>query len=197
MKVVLASSNAGKIKELQEILHPFNIDLIPQSDLGVKDIEETGLTFIENALLKARHACKITGLPAMADDSGLAVDALHGSPGIYSARYAGENASSKDNIDKLLKALHDTPDDKRSASFHCVLVFMSHELDPTPLICNGKWSGTILHEAKGTKGFGYDPVFYVAAENMTAAELPSELKNKISHRGIATLSLLKMLPDKL
>jgi XTP/dITP diphosphohydrolase len=197
MKVVLASSNAGKIKEFQEILRPFHIELFPQSDFGVEDVEETGLSFVENALLKARHAAKMTGLPALADDSGLAVDALQGAPGIYSARYAGVNAKAKDNIEKLLTALQDVPDTERRASFHCVLVFLSHELDPTPLICDGKWSGMILRETKGTNGFGYDPVFYVPSEKMTAAELPSVIKNKISHRGIATQTLLKMLPDKL
>lgn len=197
MKVVLASSNAGKIKEFKEILKNFHIDIIPQSDLGVSDIEETGLSFIENAIIKARHAAKVTGLPAIADDSGLAVDALNGAPGIYSARYAGANAGSKNNIAKLLDDMHDVPDNKRSASFHCVLAFMSHELDPTPLICDGKWSGQILREPKGENGFGYDPVFYVPSEKMTAAELPAILKNQISHRGMAIQLLLKMLPDKI
>jgi len=197
MKVVLASSNAGKIKEFKEILKNFHIDIIPQSDLGVSDIEETGLSFIENAIIKARHAAKVTGLPAIADDSGLAVDALNGAPGIYSARYAGANAGSKNNIAKLLNDMRDVPDNKRSGSFHCVLAFLSHALDPTPLICDGKWSGQILHEPKGENGFGYDPVFYVPSEKMTAAELPSTLKNQISHRGMAIQLLLKMLPDKI
>lgn len=193
MKVVLASSNAGKIREFAEILQPFQIELIPQSDLGVTDIAETGLSFVENALIKARHAAKETGLPALADDSGLAVNVLQGEPGIYSARYAGENATSSANIKKLLHALETIPDNKRHASFHCLLVFMLHDLDPTPIICDGKWSGNILREPKGEQGFGYDPIFYVPSENMTAAELPASLKNKISHRGQAMQSLLKML----
>lgn len=193
MKVVLASSNAGKIREFSEILKPFDIEIIPQSELGVKDAEETGLSFVENALLKARHASQITGLPALADDSGLAVDALSGAPGIYSARYAGEKAKDKDNIDKLLKAMQDVPEQNRSASYHCLLVLMTHELDPTPIICDGKWSGKILREPRGTSGFGYDPIFFDVAENKTAAELTSEIKNKISHRGKALKYLLKSL----
>lgn len=196
MKVVLASSNAGKIREFKELLKNLSIELIPQTELGVIDAEETGLSFIENALLKARHAAQATGLPAIADDSGLAVDALKGEPGIYSARYAGTN-SSQDNINKLLKEMRDVPDEKRGASFHCVLAFVSHALDPTPLVCDGKWSGMILHQPQGIEGFGYDPVFYVPSEKMTAAELPSDLKNKISHRGQALQSLLKKLPDKI
>lgn len=197
MKVVLASSNLGKIKEFKELLANFHIDLIPQTELGVGDIEETGLSFIENALIKARHAARVTGLPAIADDSGLAVTALNGAPGIYSARYAGEYANAKNNIDKLLKEMQDVPDVKRQANFHCILVFMSHEKDPTPLVCDGKWSGNILRAPQGVNGFGYDPVFYVPSEKMTAAELPADIKNKISHRGIALQSLLKLLPDKL
>jgi XTP/dITP diphosphohydrolase len=197
MKVVLASSNAGKIKEFKELFANFHIDLVPQSELGVTDIEETGLSFIENSLLKARHAAEVTGLPALADDSGLVVNALNGAPGIYSARYAGIQATAKDNIDKLLHELQHTPDAERAASFHCVLAFMTHALDPTPLVCEGKWSGTILRETRGKEGFGYDPVFYVPTEKITAAELSPAIKNKISHRGLALQSLLKKLPDKL
>lgn len=196
MKVVLASSNAGKIKEFAELLRPVQIELVTQSELGVQDIEETGLSFVENAILKARHAAKITGLPALADDSGLAVDILQGAPGIYSARYAGVNATSSNNIAKLLTALQDVPEQKRSASFHCLLVFMTHDLDPTPIICDGKWSGMILREERGSHGFGYDPVFYIPSEKMTAAELPPAVKNKISHRGKAMQCLLKMLSQK-
>jgi XTP/dITP diphosphohydrolase len=193
MRVVLASSNPGKIREFSEILKPFDIEIIPQSELGVKDADETGLSFVENALLKARHAAQITGLPALADDSGLAVDALSGAPGIYSARYAGEKANDQDNIDKLLKAMQDVPEQNRSASYHCLLVFMTHELDPTPIICDGKWSGKILREPRGTSGFGYDPIFFDVSENKTAAELSPEIKNKISHRGKALNYLLKSL----
>ena len=197
MKVVLASNNQGKILEFRELFKNFHFDLIPQAELGVAEIEETGLSFIENALIKARHASRVTGLPAIADDSGLAVAALSGEPGIFSARYAGPNAKSADNIKKLLTALNDVSDENRQACFHCVLVFMCHANDPTPLVCDGKWSGSILHEPKGSQGFGYDPVFYVPAEKKTAAELPLALKNKISHRGIALQSLLKMLPEKI
>ena len=197
MKVVLASHNAGKIKEFSELLAPFHIDLIPQSEFNVSEIEETGLSFIENGILKARHAAMSTGLPALADDSGLAVDALHGAPGIYSARYAGLKASATDNIYKLIHEMQNVPDEKRSAHFHCILVFMSHASDPTPLICDGKWSGQILHSPRGEYGFGYDPLFYVPSEKKTAAELPAAVKNKISHRSIAISSLLKMLPEKI
>lgn len=195
-KVVLASHNAGKIREFETLLKPFHLDLIAQADLGVNDIEETGLTFVENALLKARHAAKMTGLPALADDSGLAVSALGGAPGIYSARYAGKAANAERNIAKLLTALKDVPDDKRDAQFHCVLVFLMHEHDPTPLICEGSWSGSILHAPKGEEGFGYDPIFFVPTEKKTAAELPLTLKNKISHRGKALQLLLKALAEK-
>jgi XTP/dITP diphosphohydrolase len=193
MKVVLASSNAGKIREFSEILKPFAIEIIPQASLGVKDADETGLSFVENAILKARHAALMTGLPAIADDSGLAVDALSGAPGIYSARYAGEKAKDQENIDKLLKALQDVPAEKRGASYHCLLVFMRYELDPTPIICDGKWSGSILSEPRGNSGFGYDPVFFDHSENKSAAELTPEIKNKISHRGKAMQHLLKSL----
>jgi XTP/dITP diphosphohydrolase len=196
MKIVLASHNSGKIKELTELLAPLQIELIPQSALGVDDVEETGLSFIENAILKARHAAKITGLPALADDSGLAVDALKGAPGIYSARYAGTN-NSADNITKLLAELHDVSDENRNAHFHCILAFISHAADPMPLVCAGKWSGVILREPKGEGGFGYDPIFYIPSIKMSAAELPGVIKNKISHRGIALELLLKLLPEKL
>jgi XTP/dITP diphosphohydrolase len=197
MKVVLASNNAGKIRELNELLQNFHFDLIPQAELGVKEIEETGLTFIENALIKARHASLMTGLPAIADDSGLAVAALQGAPGIYSARYAGEKASASDNNKKLLSELADVPDDKRQACFHCVLVYMSHANDPIPLVCNGKWEGTILRAPRGTGGFGYNPIFYVPSEKKSVAELSSAIKNALSHRGMALQSLLKLLPEKL
>lgn len=197
MKIVLASNNAGKIREFQALLKNYAIELIPQKELGVEDIEETGETFIENALLKARHASSITGLPALADDSGLTVAALKGAPGIYSARYAGTDKSTAANIQKLLSELKDTPEKERQAAFYCCLVFMNHAKDPSPLVCDGKWSGHILPAPRGENGFGYDPVFYVPSEGKASAELPPELKNKISHRGIAIQSLLKLLPDKL
>ncbi len=197
MKIVLASNNAGKIREFQSLLQHLPIDLIPQSDLGVKEAEETGLTFIENALIKARHATRLTGLPAIADDSGLAVDVLNGAPGIYSAHFVGPKANARDNINKLLHDLHDIPDERRSASFHCVLVFMSHAADPIPLVCNSEWSGMILHAPQGIDGFGYDPIFYVPSEKKSAADLSLAIKNKISHRGKAMQALLSMLPHKL
>jgi XTP/dITP diphosphohydrolase len=196
-KIVLASNNPGKIKEFSELLSTWHIQVIPQAELGVEDADETGLTFIENAIIKARHAASITGLPAIADDSGLAVKALHGAPGIYSARFAGKGAASSDNIKKLLTQMENIPDDQREAHFHCVLVFMSSANDPTPLVCDGSWNGIITREPAGTDGFGYDPVFYVPTEKMTAAELPKTLKNSLSHRSIALRSLLALLPDKL
>lgn len=195
MKIVLASSNAGKIKEFQALLKNAGMEIIPQSSLQVQDAEETGLSFIENAIIKARHASRLTGLPAIADDSGLAVAALNGAPGIYSSRYAGEPGNNKKNIEKLLHELKNTPDVERQASFHCVLAFMRHALDPVPLICHGEWKGKILHSSQGNQGFGYDPVFYVPSQNMTAAELPPDIKNKLSHRGQALLVLLKKLSE--
>jgi len=197
MKITFASNNAGKILELSTLLKSFDIEIIPQASLNVSEIPETGLTFVENALIKARHACKQTGLPAIADDSGLEVFALHGAPGIYSARFAGEKASSNDNIKKLLSELKDIPDTYRYARFYCALVFMQHALDPTPLICEAEWAGTILTEPSGNQGFGYDPVFYDNDEKCSAAELPLEKKNLISHRGKALRLLLNKLPNKL
>jgi XTP/dITP diphosphohydrolase len=191
MKIVFASSNPGKIRELQALIT--DIELIPQTELNVSDVEETGLTFVENAILKARHACEVTGLPAIADDSGLAVNALAGAPGIYSARYAGLKATAEDNIKKLLAALTTISPENRQASFHCVLVYMTHANDPTPLICHGIWHGSILQVPQGNDGFGYDPVFYIANENKSAAELPLDLKNRISHRGQALQLLRKKL----
>lgn len=197
MKVVFASSNAGKIKELNALLKEFDLNIIPQTELNVSDIPETGLTFVENALIKARHACRETGLPAIADDSGLEVLALNGRPGIYSARYAGEKASSQDNIHKLLDELKNVSTENRTARFHCVLVYLSHAEDPTPLICHGSWQGMILKTPRGEKGFGYDPVFFDPEQDCSAAELPLEIKNKISHRGKALHLLMSQLPEKL
>lgn len=197
MNIVLASGNLGKLQEFKELFKGLPFTLVPQSELNVSEVEETGLSFIENAILKARHAAKMTGLPALADDSGLAVDVLNGEPGIYSARYAGKQATSSDNIQKLLLALHDKAAQERHAQFHCVLAFVAHENDPTPLICEGIWKGIILKAPQGEGGFGYDPIFYVPTEQKSAAELPSAVKNKISHRGMALQSLLKHLPEKL
>lgn len=196
MKIVFASSNQGKWREFSELLKPLNIELIQQNTLGITDADETGLSFVENAIIKARHAANIAKLPAIADDSGLAVAALNGAPGIYSARYAG-TGNAEDNIQKLLSEMKDIHAENREARFHCVLVFVSHANDPTPLICDGQWSGTILEAPRGKQGFGYDPVFYVPSENCAAAELPLEIKNKISHRGMATKLLIQSLPEKL
>ncbi|MGB0663304.1 MAG: XTP/dITP diphosphatase [Pontibacterium sp.] len=183
--IVLASSNKGKIKELQARLDAFNITVTPQSDYNVSDADETGLTFVENAILKARHAAEITGLPALADDSGLEVDALKGAPGIYSARFSGEGATDAKNNEKLLTELKDVPAEQRTARFRCVLVFMRHATDPTPLICQGTWEGTIATEPQGENGFGYDPLFIVNDLNVCSAQLAPEEKNRVSHRGQA------------
>jgi XTP/dITP diphosphohydrolase len=192
-KIVLATSNPGKVRELANLLADFGLDIVAQTELGVESAEETGLTFIENALLKARHAAQKTGLPAIADDSGLAVDALGGAPGIYSARFAGADASDQQNLEKLLVALKDIPDEQRGAQFHCVLVYMRHAEDPTPLVFHGQWSGMIAHQPAGAAGFGYDPIFYLPISGKTAAELTHEEKNAISHRGQA----LKLMLDAL
>ncbi|MGK0601508.1 XTP/dITP diphosphatase [Yokenella regensburgei] len=192
-KVVLATGNAGKVRELATLLNDFGLDIVAQTELGVESAEETGLTFIENAILKARHAAQITGLPAIADDSGLAVDVLGGAPGIYSARYSGVDASDEQNLQKLLETLKEVPDEQRQAQFHCVLVYLRHAEDPTPLVCHGCWPGVITRERAGNGGFGYDPIFYVPSEGKTAAELTREEKIAISHRGQALKQLLEAL----
>ncbi|MTI63243.1 XTP/dITP diphosphatase [Methylophaga sp.] len=184
-QIVLATGNQGKLREFAQLLAPLSIEVVTQSDLGVTEVAETGLSFVENAILKARNACAQTGLPAIADDSGLEVDALLGAPGIYSSRYAGENASDADNIEALLTAMQDIPDTERQARFQCVLVFMRHADDPTPLICQGTWHGQILTAPAGDGGFGYDPVFFVAETDCSAAELSAQQKHAISHRGQA------------
>ena len=192
-KVVLATGNAGKVRELASLLNDFGLNVVAQTELGVDSVEETGLTFIENAIIKARHAAKVTGLPALADDSGLAVDVLGGAPGIYSARFSGVDASDQQNLEKLLEELQDVPDDKRQAQFHCVLVYMRHADDPTPLVCHGSWQGVITREQAGSGGFGYDPIFFVPSLGKTAAELTREEKSAISHRGQALKLLLEAL----
>lgn len=189
MKLVLASSNAGKLAELRDLLGDARIELHAQSEFGVEDVEETGHTFVENALLKARHAARATGLPALGDDSGLCVDALDGAPGLYSARYAGGHGDSAANIAKLLAALRDVPEAARTARFVCVLAVLRHAEDPQPLIAEGVWEGRILDAPRGSGGFGYDPVFFDPARAMGAAELDAALKNRISHRGIALARL--------
>ncbi|QUY47670.1 RdgB/HAM1 family non-canonical purine NTP pyrophosphatase [Serratia plymuthica] len=192
-KVVLATGNPGKVRELADLLADFGLNVVAQTELGVDSAEETGLTFIENAILKARHAAQITGLPAIADDSGLAVDALGGAPGIYSARYAGVDASDQQNLDKLLVALKDVPQGSRGAQFHCVLVYMRHAEDPTPLVFHGSWAGEIGFESAGAGGFGYDPVFYVPELGRTAAELSRDEKSAVSHRGQALKLMLEAM----
>jgi XTP/dITP diphosphohydrolase len=186
---VLATSNAGKLSELNDLLGDSGISLVTQGSLGVTDAEETGLTFVENALIKARHAAAATGLPALADDSGICVDALDGAPGLYSARYAGTHGDAQANIDKLLHALRGVPDEHRGARFYCVLVLLRHANDPEPLIAEGIWAGRILHARQGQAGFGYDPVFLDIERGQSAAELPVSLKNRISHRGQALATL--------
>jgi XTP/dITP diphosphohydrolase len=192
-KIVLATGNKGKLTELSQMLAPYQFKIVAQTELGVTDADETGLTFIENAIIKARHAALRTGLAAIADDSGLAVDVLGGAPGIYSARYAGEAATDSTNIDKLLLALKDVPPAQRCAQFHCVLVYMRHAEDPVPLVCHGVWHGAITHSRAGSAGFGYDPVFFVPTEGCTSAELTRERKQQLSHRGQALTQLLQQL----
>ncbi len=195
-KIVLASGNAGKLREFQQLLAGCGFDVVPQSAYQVDNAEETGLTFVENAIIKARHACHHTGLPAIADDSGLEVDALNGRPGIYSARYAGSGASDGDNNAKLLQELHAVPEAQRTARYHCVLAFMRHAEDPTPLLCHGSWEGRILTAARGQGGFGYDPLFFVPTHGCAAAELDKDEKNRISHRGMAMADLLAILKNR-
>lgn len=190
-QLVLATGNQGKVKELAAMLEALNIDVLPQSQFNVPEVAETGTTFVENAIIKARHAAKITGLPAVADDSGIEVDALNGAPGVYSARFAGPNASDSDNIHKLLADMEGKTE--RSARFWCVLVYMRHADDPTPIICQASWEGKITEQPAGSGGFGYDPIFFVPTLNCSAAALSKEEKNAISHRGQA----LKMLAQQL
>jgi len=192
-KIVLASGNAGKLREFQQLLTGCGFEVVPQSDFKVGNAEETGTTFVENAIIKARHACVQTGLPAIADDSGIEVDALNGRPGVYSARYAGESATDKENNQKLLVELQDVPTEKRTARYHAVLAFMRYADDPTPILCHGTWEGIILMELRGENGFGYDPLFFVPTHNCASAELDKAEKNRISHRGKAMAELLEKL----
>lgn len=193
MKVVLASSNAGKVKEFMQLLSGVGMDVRPQSEFDVPDADETGLTFVENAILKARNAAELTGLPAIADDSGIEVDALQGQPGIYSARYAGMGAGAAACNEKLLHALKEVPEAKRTARFRCCIVMLQHAADPSPIIAEGCWEGRILDQLTGTEGFGYDPLFYVPTHNMSAAQMDSAEKNLISHRAQALQGLLERL----
>lgn len=191
--IVLASGNRGKVREINELLSGSGFRIVPQSDFDVPEIEETGLTFVENAILKARNAALHSGLPAIADDSGIEVDALNGAPGIYSARYAGENASDEENLLKLLQELETVPVERRSARFQCLMIYIQHAEDPTPLICQGTWEGSILREPMGENGFGYDPVFYVPQHDCSSAQLSPAVKNSLSHRGKALKCLVEYL----
>ncbi len=193
-KIVLASSNQGKLREIQAIFQDQPYELVPQVEWNVSDADETGLTFVENALIKARHAGEHTGLMAMADDSGLEVDFLEGAPGIYSARYAGQPCDNQANNDKLLAALKHVPHEKRTARFQCVIVLMRHAKDPTPLICSGSWEGIIVEQQTGANGFGYDPLFFVPTHGCTSAELSPDIKNGLSHRGQALRELAQKFP---
>ncbi|WP_294947092.1 RdgB/HAM1 family non-canonical purine NTP pyrophosphatase [Sulfurivirga sp.] len=190
MKVVFASGNAGKVREVSQMLAPLAWEVVPQTALFSGEAEETGLTFVENALIKARFACEKTGLPAIGDDSGLEVAALEGAPGIYSSRFAGPDATDSSNIDKLLDALRDVPEGKRQASFYCAMVFLRHAEDPTPVIALGRWNGEILTAPRGDQGFGYDPVFFVPEKGCSAAELAPEEKHRLSHRAQALYQLV-------
>jgi len=189
--VVLASGNAGKLRELRKILKPLELSLLSQSEFNVPEVEENGLSFVENAIIKARAAAKATGLPTIADDSGLEVDYLRGAPGIYSARYSGQGDAA--NNAKLLSKLGDLPMQQRTARFQCVLVYMRHWQDPTPIVCQGTWVGQILFESSGENGFGYDPLFYIPSHQCSSAVLSAEEKNKISHRAKASARLLEAL----
>lgn len=192
-KIVLASGNKGKLREFQDLLNGCGFEVVPQSDFFAENAEETGLTFVENAIIKARYASAKTGLPALADDSGIEVDALNGRPGIYSARYAGDDANDEKNNQKLVQELSGVPAAQRTARYHAVLAFMRHADDPTPILCHGVWEGIILSEPQGEGGFGYDPLFFVPTHHCASAELNKDEKNRISHRGKAMRELLQKL----
>lgn len=189
-RIVLATGNAGKLKEIREIFSGINVGIVAQSDFDTPEAIEDGLSFVENAIIKARNAAAHTGLPALSDDSGIEVDALNGEPGIHSARYAGNDES---NIQRLLRELDSLPDSKRTARFQCVMVYLRHANDPVPVIAQGAWEGRILQAPQGEGGFGYDPVFYVPERGCSAAELSSEDKNRLSHRGKALRQMLDAL----
>ena len=192
-KLVLASGNKGKLRELTALLQPFDFELHTQSEFEVPDVAETGTTFVENAIIKARNAAAHTGLPAIADDSGIEVDALDGAPGVYSARFAGPDASDQENNSLLVQKLADVPEPQRTARYRAVIVYMAHAADPSPIICEGSWEGRIILQPSGEGGFGYDPYFYLPDQGCTSAELTADQKNALSHRGQA----LKLLVEKL
>lgn len=192
-EIVLASNNAGKVKEINALLAGTHFHVMPQSEFNVEEAEETGLTFVENALIKARNAASHTNLPAIADDSGIEVPALNGAPGIYSARYAGVGASDEDNLNKLIEDIKPLNKEDRAARFVCVMVFLKHAEDPTPIIAQGIWNGIVITEPRGENGFGYDPMFYVPTHDCVSAELSPEIKNQLSHRGQALKQLLAQI----
>ncbi len=191
--IVLASSNRGKLREIEAMLAGLQINVRAQGEFDIADADETGLSFVENAIIKARNATRHSGLAAIADDSGIEVDCLDGAPGIHSARYAGDDATDKDNLDLLLDNIRDLDDEVITARFQCVMVYMRHEKDPVPLIAQGSWEGQLISEARGENGFGYDPIFYLPEYNCTSAELVPEMKNKLSHRAQALDKLVSML----
>ena len=190
-KIVLASGNAGKVREINKLFASSGIEIIPQTELGVLEVPETGTTFVENAIIKARHAAECTGLPAISDDSGIEVDALDARPGVYSARYAGANGDDEDNNDLMLKELTGVAEADRTARYQCLIVFMRSHTDPVPLITQGSWEGRILEARQGDGGFGYDPIFYVPTHHCSGGELSLEVKNTLSHRAIALNAMLE------
>jgi XTP/dITP diphosphohydrolase len=192
-RIVLATNNTGKLRELQALLQPLHVEVVPKSQFTRDDVDETGATFVANALIKARHAAAVSGLPAIADDSGIEVDALGGAPGIYSARYAGAEAGDAENLRKLLREMHDVPDAQRTARYRCALVYVRNADDDDPIVCEAVWEGSITREPHGSGGFGYDPIFHVAMFGRTAAEISATDKNRVSHRGQALQQLLAAL----
>lgn len=195
-RIVLATGNRGKARELAQMLADLHVEVVPQSEFNITGAEESGITFIENALIKARHAAALTGLPAIADDSGIAVEGLNGAPGVYSAHYAGPGATDGTNVQKLLDDTRHLPDGQRAACFICVLAYMTHAKDPMPIIAQGVWAGELLRAPVGGNGFGYDPIFYVPAHGCSSAQLPPEVKNQLSHRGQALRALLKQFTER-
>jgi XTP/dITP diphosphohydrolase len=196
-RIVLASGNAGKIRELTELLAPIGLEVVPQSQWQVEECEETGLTFVENAILKARNAARHTGLPALADDSGIEVDFLQGQPGIYSARYSGPDGDDRRNNEKLLAAMQGVPQDRRTARFRCVMAFLTHAEDPSPILTEGTWEGLVASRSAGSRGFGYDSVFFLPEYGCTSAELSDTEKNRLSHRGQAVRAMVERLRQHL
>lgn len=195
-QVVLASNNKGKVREINAVLEELSIKVTPQSEFNVEEAEETGLSFVENALIKARNAAEHTNHPTIADDSGIEVPALDGRPGIYSARYAGIDASDEENLNKLINDIKDLSEEDRMAQFVCVMVYMRHANDPIPVISQGIWKGTLLTEPRGKNGFGYDPIFFVHTHGCCSAELSPEVKNQLSHRGQALRQLVKLMSEE-